>query len=142
MLIKDTNKLSSKALREGRCIPLIHSFSCYGVFVIYVSPHQMLLYKLTALYQGPAVLAFCSCYCHKVNCISGYVHGKACLLSLIFTTLLFPGILFTSAISCGSVVGLQNKQMKEALFLKKVQQNVKEEQANHVRWQVILKSII
>ncbi|GLD68476.1 cilia- and flagella-associated protein 221 isoform X1 [Lates japonicus] len=42
------------------------------------------------------------------------------------------------AISCGSVVGLQNKQMKEALFLKKVQQNVKEEQANHVRWQVHL----
>ncbi len=44
--------------------------------------------------------------------------------------------LITSAISCGSTVGLQNRQMKEALFIKKVQQNVKEEQANHLRWQV------
>ncbi|XP_023251162.1 cilia- and flagella-associated protein 221 [Seriola lalandi dorsalis] len=42
------------------------------------------------------------------------------------------------AMSCGSVFGLQNKQMKEALFIKQVQQNVKEEQANHVRWQVHL----
>ncbi|XP_037617594.1 cilia- and flagella-associated protein 221 isoform X1 [Sebastes umbrosus] len=42
------------------------------------------------------------------------------------------------AISCGSTVGLQNKQLKEALFVKKVQQNVKEEQANHLRWQVHL----
>ncbi|XP_040888487.1 cilia- and flagella-associated protein 221 [Toxotes jaculatrix] len=40
------------------------------------------------------------------------------------------------AISCGSMVSLQTKQMKEALFIKKVQQNVKEEQANHIRWQV------
>ncbi|XP_034054666.1 cilia- and flagella-associated protein 221 isoform X1 [Gymnodraco acuticeps] len=40
------------------------------------------------------------------------------------------------AISCGSMAGLQNRQMKEALFRKKVQQHVKEEQANHVRWQV------
>ncbi|XP_038573991.1 cilia- and flagella-associated protein 221 [Micropterus salmoides] len=42
------------------------------------------------------------------------------------------------AISCGSILGLQNGQMKEALFIKKVQQNVKEEQANHLRWQVHL----
>ncbi|XP_070787047.1 cilia- and flagella-associated protein 221 [Enoplosus armatus] len=42
------------------------------------------------------------------------------------------------AISCGSMSGLQNRQMKEALFIKKVQQNVKEEQANHLRWQVHL----
>ncbi|XP_071320314.1 cilia- and flagella-associated protein 221 isoform X2 [Trachinotus anak] len=42
------------------------------------------------------------------------------------------------AMSCGSVFGQQNKQMKEALFMRKVQQNVKEEQANHVRWQVHL----
>ncbi|XP_075951224.1 cilia- and flagella-associated protein 221 [Anarhichas minor] len=42
------------------------------------------------------------------------------------------------AISCGSMVGLQNRQMKEALFMKKVQQNVKDEQANQLRWQVHL----
>ncbi|XP_051283316.1 cilia- and flagella-associated protein 221 [Dicentrarchus labrax] len=42
------------------------------------------------------------------------------------------------AISCGSMVGMQNRRMKEALFMKNVQQNVKEEQANHVRWQVHL----
>ncbi|XP_070711423.1 cilia- and flagella-associated protein 221 [Pempheris klunzingeri] len=42
------------------------------------------------------------------------------------------------AISCGSMAGLQNRQMKEALFVKKVQQNMKEEQANHFRWQVHL----
>ncbi|XP_041822424.1 cilia- and flagella-associated protein 221 [Chelmon rostratus] len=42
------------------------------------------------------------------------------------------------AICCGSVAGLQNRQIKEALFIKKVQQNVKEEQANHMRWQVHL----
>ncbi|XP_035854667.1 cilia- and flagella-associated protein 221 isoform X2 [Sander lucioperca] len=42
------------------------------------------------------------------------------------------------AISCGSMVGPPNRQMKEALFVKKVQQNVKEEQANHLRWQVHL----
>ncbi|KAA8579571.1 hypothetical protein FQN60_006664 [Etheostoma spectabile] len=42
------------------------------------------------------------------------------------------------AISCGCMVGPPNKQMKEALFIKKVQQNVKEEQANHLRWQVHL----
>ncbi|TDG96168.1 hypothetical protein EPR50_G00237020 [Perca flavescens] len=42
------------------------------------------------------------------------------------------------AISCGSTVGPPNRQMKEALFIKKVQQNVKEEQANHLRWQVHL----
>ncbi|TKS66233.1 Cilia- and flagella-associated protein 221 [Collichthys lucidus] len=42
------------------------------------------------------------------------------------------------ALSCGSMVGLRNRQMKEALFMKKVQQNVKEEQGNHVKWQVHL----
>ncbi|XP_059183689.1 cilia- and flagella-associated protein 221 isoform X2 [Centropristis striata] len=42
------------------------------------------------------------------------------------------------AMSCGSMAGLQNRQMKEALFLKKVQQNEKEEQANHLKWQVHL----
>ncbi|KAM8722681.1 cilia- and flagella-associated protein 221 [Acanthopagrus schlegelii] len=42
------------------------------------------------------------------------------------------------AISCGSMVGLQSRQMKEALFMKKVQQNMKEEQANHTRWKVHL----
>ncbi|KAM3857076.1 cilia- and flagella-associated protein 221 [Diretmus argenteus] len=42
------------------------------------------------------------------------------------------------AISCGSTVGLQNRQMKEALFMKRVQQDAKEERANHLRWQVHL----
>uniref|UniRef100_A0A3P8T2G8 Cilia and flagella associated protein 221 n=1 Tax=Amphiprion percula TaxID=161767 RepID=A0A3P8T2G8_AMPPE len=42
------------------------------------------------------------------------------------------------AISCGSVVGPSNRQIKEALFMKKVQQNVKAEQANHLKWQVHL----
>ncbi|XP_067349641.1 cilia- and flagella-associated protein 221 isoform X2 [Channa argus] len=42
------------------------------------------------------------------------------------------------AISSASTLGLQNKQMKEALFIKKVQQNVKEEQANQIRWHVHL----
>ncbi|XP_034407877.1 cilia- and flagella-associated protein 221 [Cyclopterus lumpus] len=42
------------------------------------------------------------------------------------------------AISCGSTVVLQNRQMKEALFMKKVQQNLKDEQANQLRWKVHL----
>ncbi|XP_047432471.1 cilia- and flagella-associated protein 221 [Mugil cephalus] len=42
------------------------------------------------------------------------------------------------AVSCGSAVGLQSRQMKEALFTKKVQQSVKEEQVNHLKWQVHL----
>ncbi|KAG7502887.1 hypothetical protein JOB18_028203 [Solea senegalensis] len=37
------------------------------------------------------------------------------------------------ALSCGSASGLHNKQMKEALFLKKLHQNVKEND-NHLRW--------
>ncbi|KAM3585207.1 uncharacterized protein V6R79_010217 [Siganus canaliculatus] len=41
------------------------------------------------------------------------------------------------ALSCSSMVGLQSRQMKEALFLRKVQQNVNE-QANPRRWQVHL----
>ncbi|XP_047195157.1 cilia- and flagella-associated protein 221 [Hippoglossus stenolepis] len=42
------------------------------------------------------------------------------------------------AMSCGSLDALQNRQMKEALFVKRFQQNVKEEQANHFSWQVHL----
>ncbi|KAG8004627.1 hypothetical protein GBF38_008963 [Nibea albiflora] len=42
------------------------------------------------------------------------------------------------ALSRGGMVGLRNRQMKEALFMKKVQQNMKEEQGNYVRWQVHL----
>ncbi|KAM8903558.1 cilia- and flagella-associated protein 221 isoform 2-T3 [Spinachia spinachia] len=42
------------------------------------------------------------------------------------------------AISCGSTVVLQNRQLKEALFMNKVQQNVKDEQTNQLRWQVHL----
>ncbi|KAK2856878.1 hypothetical protein Q5P01_005613 [Channa striata] len=42
------------------------------------------------------------------------------------------------AMSSASTLGLKNKQMKEALFIKKVQQYVKEEQANHIRWHVHL----
>ncbi|KAL6115391.1 cfap221 [Pungitius sinensis] len=42
------------------------------------------------------------------------------------------------AISCGSTDVLQNRQMKEARFMKKVQQNVKDEQTNQLRWQVHL----
>ncbi|XP_028286274.1 cilia- and flagella-associated protein 221 isoform X2 [Parambassis ranga] len=42
------------------------------------------------------------------------------------------------AISSGSMVPLQNKQLKEALFIKKVQQDVREEQANNIKWQVHL----
>ncbi|XP_042369202.1 cilia- and flagella-associated protein 221 isoform X2 [Plectropomus leopardus] len=38
------------------------------------------------------------------------------------------------ALCCGSTAGQQNRQMKEALFMKKVQQNMTEEQANHVTW--------
>ena len=56
------------------------------------------------------------------------------LMTKYVSCLLFPGLPPTSAISCGSMVGLQSKQMKEALFMKKVQQNMKEEQANHTRW--------
>ncbi|XP_029025636.2 cilia- and flagella-associated protein 221 [Betta splendens] len=40
------------------------------------------------------------------------------------------------AMSCANVSGVQTKQMKEALFKKKVQQNVKEVQANHSIWQI------
>ncbi|MEQ2276334.1 hypothetical protein XENORESO_017857, partial [Xenotaenia resolanae] len=39
------------------------------------------------------------------------------------------------ALSCGSMKGKQSKTMKEALFMKKVQQ-AGEEQAHHLRWQV------
>lgn len=39
-----------------------------------------------------------------------------------------------SAMFCATMVDVQNKQMKEAHFIKKVQQNIKEEQANHMRW--------
>ncbi|AWO95594.1 putative primary ciliary dyskinesia protein 1 [Scophthalmus maximus] len=42
------------------------------------------------------------------------------------------------ALSCGGMVLLQSKQMKEALFMKKAQQNVNDEQANHLSWQVHL----
>ncbi|XP_026219419.1 cilia- and flagella-associated protein 221 [Anabas testudineus] len=42
------------------------------------------------------------------------------------------------AMFCATMVDVQNKQMKEAHFIKKVQQNIKEEQANHMRWQVHL----
>ncbi|XP_029927489.1 cilia- and flagella-associated protein 221 isoform X2 [Myripristis murdjan] len=42
------------------------------------------------------------------------------------------------AMSSGSMVGLQNRQVKEVLFVKKVQQDIKEERANHLRWQVHL----
>ncbi|XP_068575700.1 cilia- and flagella-associated protein 221 [Cebidichthys violaceus] len=42
------------------------------------------------------------------------------------------------AVSCGSTAVLQNRQVKEALFMKKVRQNVKDEQANQLRWQVHL----
>ncbi|KAK5600320.1 hypothetical protein CRENBAI_026797 [Crenichthys baileyi] len=40
------------------------------------------------------------------------------------------------ALSCGSMKGKQSRTMKEALFMKKVQQAAGEEQANHLRWQV------
>ncbi|CAG5932512.1 unnamed protein product [Menidia menidia] len=40
------------------------------------------------------------------------------------------------ALSCGSATGLQSRQMKEALFRKKIQGAVKEEQANHLKWRV------
>ncbi|XP_069377369.1 cilia- and flagella-associated protein 221 isoform X2 [Paralichthys olivaceus] len=56
---------------------------------------------------------------------------------LIQNTNKLSSIALKEAMSCGSS-GLQNKQMKEALFVKKVQQNVKEEQANLLRWQVHL----
>nr|XP_020447734.1 cilia- and flagella-associated protein 221-like [Monopterus albus] len=42
------------------------------------------------------------------------------------------------AMSSGCMVGLQNKQVKEALFIKRVQQTVKEEQAKHIKWKVHL----
>ncbi|XP_072225663.1 cilia- and flagella-associated protein 221 [Leuresthes tenuis] len=42
------------------------------------------------------------------------------------------------ALSCGSMAGLQSRQMKEALFMKKVQKAVKEEQLSHLKWQVHL----
>ncbi|XP_026015848.1 cilia- and flagella-associated protein 221 isoform X1 [Astatotilapia calliptera] len=42
------------------------------------------------------------------------------------------------AMSSGSMIARQNKQIKEALFMKKVQQDMKEEQTNHLKWQVHL----
>ncbi|KAK0141730.1 Cilia- and flagella-associated protein 221 [Merluccius polli] len=39
------------------------------------------------------------------------------------------------AISCDSLVGLKSRQVKEAFFMKKVQHDVREERANHLRWQ-------
>ncbi|XP_068446413.1 cilia- and flagella-associated protein 221 isoform X2 [Clinocottus analis] len=42
------------------------------------------------------------------------------------------------AICCGGTVVVQNRQMKEALFMKKVQQHVKNVQANQFRWKVHL----
>ncbi|XP_056157076.1 cilia- and flagella-associated protein 221 [Lampris incognitus] len=42
------------------------------------------------------------------------------------------------ALSCSSMVCLQSRQMKEAFFLKKVQQTVKEERASSLRWQIHL----
>ncbi|KAM4710736.1 cilia- and flagella-associated protein 221 isoform 1-T2 [Anableps anableps] len=40
------------------------------------------------------------------------------------------------ALSCGSMKGKKSRQMKEALFMKKVQQAAEEEQAHYLRWQV------
>ncbi|XP_020507399.2 cilia- and flagella-associated protein 221 isoform X1 [Labrus bergylta] len=42
------------------------------------------------------------------------------------------------AVICGSMDGLQNRKMKETLFRKKVEHNVKELQANQTKWQVRL----
>ncbi|MEQ2196445.1 hypothetical protein XENOCAPTIV_028044, partial [Xenoophorus captivus] len=40
------------------------------------------------------------------------------------------------ALSCGSMKGKQSRTMKEALFMKNVQQAAGEEQAHHLRWKV------
>ena len=131
MLIKDTNKLSSKDLKEGRCHPMIGcSFSCYGVSVIYCTCH---LIKAVACMKVLLYFPF-ALHLFQLGAMKQSVfHAKVCDLSYYFV-----GIPSTSAISCGSMVGLQNRRMKEALFMKKVQQNVKEEQANHNRWWVKL----
>ncbi|XP_034031522.1 cilia- and flagella-associated protein 221 [Thalassophryne amazonica] len=42
------------------------------------------------------------------------------------------------AMSCGSMAGLQNRQLKEAHFLKKIQQNMREERDRRHKWQVHL----
>ncbi|XP_038150678.1 cilia- and flagella-associated protein 221 [Cyprinodon tularosa] len=42
----------------------------------------------------------------------------------------------TKALSCGSMKVKQSRQMKEALFMKKVQETANEEQENQLRWQV------
>lgn len=46
----------------------------------------------------------------------------------------FSGTHLNSAMTCTTEIHAQTRQMKEALFMKKVEQNVKEEQANHFRW--------
>lgn len=40
----------------------------------------------------------------------------------------------TLASSCSGMAGLQSRQMKEVLFIKKVNQAVKEEQLKHLNW--------
>lgn len=72
----------------------------------------------------------------QVNSISDYTYDSVIYVMYMCMSHIynFAGIPFIPVISCGSMVGLQNRQMKEALFIKKVQQNVKEEQANHLRW--------
>jgi len=57
--------------------------------------------------------AFAQYLFSQVNRISGYSYKVS--------------FRFTSAISCGGTVVLQNRQMKEALFMKEVQ-------ANQLRW--------
>lgn len=44
------------------------------------------------------------------------------------------GVHLSLAMTCTTDIHAQTRQMKEALFMKKVQQNVKEEQANHRKW--------
>lgn len=101
MLIKDSNKLSSKDLKQGRCNPVF-------LLLTLICVSTLLPYQIN----------------HLCSVFLNYIH--ACLFSV--------GATFTSAMSSGSMIARQNKQIKEALFMKKVQQDTKEEQTNHLKW--------
>lgn len=97
------------------------SYSFSWSWYIHATSSNLLLYFVTTLFPF-CTLSSPAC-CHDISCIAWQ--------SMSFFLSVFH---FNSAICCGSVAGLQNRQIKEALFIKKVQQNVKEEQANHMRW--------
>lgn len=70
----------------------------------------------------------------RVNIVALSITSVQFLLNYMHAFLFSVGATFTSAISSGSMIAQQNKQIKEALFKKKVQQDMKEEQTNHLKW--------